>query len=182
MTRRAARRALVLISGTVAAAGCAGGRATPDRPYPPQELSALVTGRTMDIGVAGSARPHTLIYLAADGTGWLDRQVGAGPPQPRTMSMLTDWHVDSESKICAWASPPIGAMPNFAPASPLCVQVVRPAGRNAGLAAEVQWNGREQDMPLQVYPFNAFPTATIEQYRLQVRVLFGGRIPEWPRR
>jgi hypothetical protein len=177
--RRALRRALVVGVGALAVAGC-GSPPNPDRFYTPRELSDLASGRTMQIGDAYGSRFRLLIYLAPDGTGWLDTQVDARqPPRPGTMSMLSNWYVAIGSQVCAWASPLIGDMPSFVPARLACVQVLRPAVPGAGATAVVWWNGRYQALPIEFFPMNIFPDAVIEQYRLQVRVLYGGQIPSW---
>jgi hypothetical protein len=133
----------------------------------------------MHIGAVTGTDPHTLIYLAPDGTGWLDAQVGqAAVPSTGSMSMLTNWYLASESQVCATASPLIGAMPSFASAKLVCVQLLRPGPHDAPTAV-ILLDRRYQALLLTLYPFNAFPDATIEQYRFQVSVLFGGQIPTW---
>jgi hypothetical protein len=180
MNRHIVRRMLILGGGAVALAGCGHSQQPTDRFYPPQELSDLVTGRTMHVGAATGLGPNMLIYLAPDGTGWLDTQVGqVAPPQVGSMSMLTNWYLAVDSQVCATASPRIGEIPDFVPAKLVCVQVLRPGAHDAGLTAVVWPDGRYQTLPLALCPFDAFPEATIAQYRLQVSVLFGGHIPTW---
>jgi hypothetical protein len=180
MTRHVIRRMLILGGGAISLAGCGYSQPPTDRFYPPQELSGLVTGRTMQINASAGPGPHMLIYLAPDGTGWLDIQFGrVAPPQVGSMSMLTNWYLAVESQVCATASPRIGDMPNFSPASLVCVQVLRPGAQDVSPTAVVWPNGRYQALPLALYPFNAFPDAEITQYRRQVSVLFGGYIPIW---
>jgi hypothetical protein len=171
---------LILGGGAIALAGCGHSQPPTDRFYPPHELSDLVTGRTMQIGSSIGPGLNMLIYLAPDGTGWLDSQVGqVAPPQVGSMSMLTNWYLAVESQVCATASPRIGQMPNFGPAKLECVQVLRPGAHDVGPTAVVWPDGRYQALPLALYPFNAFPDATITQYHRQVSVLFGGHIPTW---
>lgn len=180
MTRHVLRRMLILSGGAIALAGCAFSQPSTDRFYAPQELSDLVTGRTMRIGAATGQGLNMLIYLAPDGTGWLSTQVGQGAlPRVGSMSMLTNWYLAIGSQVCATASPRIGDMPDFFPAKLVCVQVLRPGVHGAGLTAVVWPDGRYQTLPLALYPFNAFPDAKIAQYRLQVGVLFGGHVPSW---
>jgi hypothetical protein len=180
MTRRVVQRMLILCGGAVALAGCDYSQPVTDRFYPPQELSDLVTGHTMHIGPATEAGRNMLIYLAPDGTGWLDTQVGPpGPPRIGSMSMLTNWYFAAGSHVCATASPRIGEMPDFFPAKLVCVQVLRPDALGTGRAAAVWPDGPYQALPLTVYPYNAFPDATTVQYRRQVSVLYGGHIPTW---
>jgi hypothetical protein len=180
MIRHVARRMLILCSGAVALTGCAQNQPPIDRFYPPQELSDLVTGHTMQIGVGTGPGLNMLIYLAPDGTGWLDAQVGP-PAAPRigSMSMLSNWYLAVDSQVCATASPRIGEMPDFFPAKLLCVQVLRPDAQGAGSRVAIWPDGRYQALPLTIYNFNAFPDAEIAQYRAQVSVLYGGHIPTW---
>jgi hypothetical protein len=180
MTRHVLRRMLILGGGAVALAGCGPSQPPNDRFYAPQELSDLVTGRTMHIGASTGLGLNMLLYLAPDGTGWLGTQVGqVAPPQVGSMSMLTNWYLAVESQVCATASPRIGEMPDFGPAKLVCVQVLRPGAHDAGPTAVVWPDGRYQALPLALYSFNAFPEANIAQYRLQVGVLFGGHVPTW---
>jgi hypothetical protein len=180
MTRRVLRRLLILCGGAVALVGCEHSQPVTDRFYPPQELSDLVTGSTIHIGAATEPGLNMLIYLAPDGTGWLDTQVGpAGPPRIASMSMLTNWYLAVDSQVCATAAPRIGEMPDFFPAKLLCVQLLRPDAQGVGGTAAVWPNGRYQALPLTVYPFDAFPDAETAQYRRQVSVLYGGHTPTW---
>jgi hypothetical protein len=178
--RQLVRRMLILGCGAATLAGCAPSHPPADRLYPPRELSDLVTGHTMRIGAVIGTHPHTLIYLAPDGTGWLDAQVGqTALPSTGSMSMLTNWYLATGSQVCATATPLIGLMPSFASAKLVCVQLLRPAPCDDAPTAVVMSDRRYQALLLALYPFNAFPNATIEQYRLQVSVLFGGQIPTW---
>jgi hypothetical protein len=70
-------------------------------------------------------------------------------------------------------------MPSFVPSHLGCIQLLRPGIHDPGITAVFLWNGWVQVQPLEFYPFNAFSPAAIEQYRRQVRVLFGGQIPDW---
>jgi hypothetical protein len=180
MAEQVVRQIMILSGCAVALMAC--GRSPPptDRLYPPQELSDLLTNHTMHIGAAFGRSLNLLIYLAPDGSGWLDNQAGqVASPQISSMSMLTNWYFAQGSQFCATASPPIGVMPDIAPAERLCVQVLRPADHDTGPTAVVSSDGRYQALPLTLYPFNAFSNDKIAQYRLQVSVLFGGRIPTW---
>ena len=134
----------------------------------------------MHLGAATEPGLNMLIYLAPDGTGWLDTQVGPpAPPRVGSMSMLTNWYLAIDSQVCATASPRIGEMPDFYPAKLVCVQVLRPNSPDAGPTAAIWPDGRYQTLPLTLYASNAFPDAQIAQYRAQVSVLFGGHIPTW---
>lgn len=179
MTRHVLQQTLALGLVAVVSAGCANRPPITDRFYAPQELSGLVTGRTMRIGDASGSDMFALLYLAPDGTGWLDTEVLPGePPKPDTMSMLVNWRLEGGSQICAWASPLIGEMPSFVPSHLICIRLLRPDIRNPGSTAVTLGNEWYQ-APLEFYPFNAFSVAAIEQYRRQVRVLYGGQIPDW---
>jgi hypothetical protein len=70
-------------------------------------------------------------------------------------------------------------MPSFVPSHLACIRLLRPGIHDPGIPAFALWNGRYQLLPLEFYPFNAFSPAAIEQYRRQVRVLYGGWIPDW---
>ena len=180
MVRYGSRRSLALSVAAVAVAGCCNSPPVADRFYTPRELSGLVTGRTMRIGDASPSRFFALAYFAPDGTGWLDTEIVPGePPQPSAMSTLVDWHLVDGSQICAWVSPRIGEMPSFVPSHLACIRLLRPGIHDPRITAVTQRNDRYQMLPLEFYPFNAFSPAVIEQYRRQVRVLYGGRIPDW---
>jgi hypothetical protein len=180
MTRYVSQQTLALCFVAVASAGCYRSLPITDRFYAPQELSGLVTGQTMRIGDASGSDVFALLYLAPDGTGWLDTEVLPGePPKPSAMSMLVNWRLDRGSQICAWASPRIGEMPSFVPSHLMCIRLLRPDTQNPGTMAVAMWNGSYRMRPLEFYPFNAFSVAAIEEYRRQVRVLYGGRIPDW---
>jgi hypothetical protein len=181
MTRHVSQKTLALGFVAVASTGCCcSSLPITDRFYAPQELSGLVTGRTMRIGDASGSDMFALLYLAPDGTGWLDTEVLPGePPKPSAMSMLANWRLEGGSQICAWASPRIGEMPSFVPSHLMCIRLLRPDIQNPGITAVTLRNGWYQVLPLEFYPFNAFSIAAIEQYRRQVRVLYGGQIPDW---
>ena len=162
---------------TLALAACTPPPA-PDRFFTPQDLSQLVTNRTL--AVAGEPG-GSLLYLAANGTGWLARDVQPGwPPTPGDMSMVFSWRLEGPSRICYWATPRIGAMPDFAPASLECLQVLRSsdtAGALTGITERDQAPPRSR--PLEVYAYSLFPPSVIDQYLTQVKVLYGGHIPTW---
>jgi hypothetical protein len=69
-------------------------------------------------------------------------------------------------------------MPRFVPSHLMCIRLLRPDIRNPGSTAVTVWNPWYQ-APVEFYPFNAFSVAAIEQYRGQVRWLYGGQIPDW---
>jgi hypothetical protein len=79
-----------------------------------------------------------------------------------------------------WATPTIGDIPSFVPIQEQCIEVLRPRNPPAGLLAIIVQGPRSSIGWIDVYPFNAFPQAAIDQYEDQVRVLFGGRLPSWP--
>lgn len=180
LIRRFVRRSLIMGCGVFAFAGCAYGPPPAARFYPPQELADLVTGHTLHVAATTGPGPNMLIYLAPDGTGWLDAQFGQdGQTHIGSMSMLSNWYIAAGSQVCATASPRIGEMPDFGPAKLVCVQVLRPSAHVASPAAVVCPDGRCQELPVAIYPFDAFPEAKVAQYRLQVSVLFGNHIPTW---
>ena len=180
MTEQVVRQMMVLGGCAIALVACVDSPPPTDRFYAPQELSELLTDHTMNVGVASGSGLNLLIYLARDGTGWLDNQAGqVASPHIGSMSMLAKWYFAEGSQVCATASPPIGVMPDIAPARLLCVQVLRPGAHDTGPTAVVSSDGCYQALPLTLYPFNAFPGDKTAQYRLQVSVLFGGHIPTW---
>jgi hypothetical protein len=174
-----ARAVCSFVLAAMALAGCAHGPA-PDQFFSQQDLNHLVTDRTLAV----SGKPEgTLIYLAPNGTGWLARDVlpGSGPA-PGSMSMIYAWNTDYASRVCYWATPLIGKMPDVAPPSHDCVQVLRAPDQPPGIFIGVT---QQADIcrvrPLEVYAYNAFPQPVIDQYLTQVRVLYGGHIPVWGR-
>lgn len=180
MTEQVVRQMMIVVGCAIALVACGPSPPPTDRFYPPQELSDLLTDHTMHIGAASGPGLNLLIYLAPDGTGWLDSQAGqVASPHIGSMSMLTKWYLAEGSQVCATASPPIGVMPDIAPAKHLCVQVLRPGAHDTGPTVVVSSDGRYQALPLALYPFNAFPDDKTTQYRRQVSVLFGGHIPTW---
>jgi hypothetical protein len=182
MKSHASQQMLALGFVAVALTGCSGSssQSIARRFYAPQELSGLVTGRTMRIGDARGSDRFALLYFAPDGTGWLDTAVLPGePPEPATMSMLVNWRLEGGSQICAWTSPLIGEMPSGAPAHLMCIRLLRPDIQNPAITAVTLWKGWYQVQPVEFYPFNAFSVGATEQYRNQVRVLYGGQIPDW---
>jgi hypothetical protein len=172
-----ARAAYSVLLAALALAGCERGPA-PDQFLSQQELNTLVTDRTLAV----SGKPEgTLIYLAPNGTGWLARDVlpGSGPA-PGGMSMIFAWYTDYASRVCYWATPRIGKMPDVTPPAHECVQVLRAPEAPPGIFIGVT---QQKDIcrvrPMEVYAYNAFPQPVIEQYLTQVRVLYGGHIPAW---
>lgn len=158
-------------------AGCA--RApSPDQYFSQPDLNNLVTDRTLAV-VEGPE--GTLLYLSPNGTGWLARNVMPGhTPAPGSMSMIIAWHTDYASRVCYWATPRIGKMPDVAPPSFECLQVLHAPDKPPGIFIGVT---QQEDIcrvrPLEVYNYNAFPQPLIEQYMTQVRALYGGHIPAW---
>jgi hypothetical protein len=153
----------------------------PDQLVSRAELADLVTERTLYVPSCCNTPDGTLVYLAKNGTGWLDSQLMPGsPPSPGGMSMILDWRVIAGSRVCFWASPRIDEMLSFMPAFSECLQVLR-----AGVSPDrykVTVMRESDDIKkgwLELYSFNAFPGSVIDQYLVQVRVLYGGGIPTW---
>ena len=168
-----------VIAAVVALANCAHPPA-PDQLLSSSELGDLVTDRTLYVPSCCNTADGTLLYLAKDGTGWLDSQMmPASHPRPSGMSMVFRWHIVDGSRLCLWAAPRIGDMPSIAPASFECLQVVRSQEPPNGLKATIKQDCRHRTGPLYLYPFNAFTQPVIDQYLTQVRVLYGGHIPAW---
>jgi hypothetical protein len=148
----------------------------------PDDMNALVTGHTLRALGSGATPKQTLLYLAQDGTGWVDdRGVPGEAPRPGGMSMVFEWRAVEGSRVCLSATPLIGGMPSLAPARHECLQVLRVSPPGDGLTAAVLRDSEPFTGTLEVYPFNAFPAATVDQYLMQVRILYGGSIPVWPR-
>ena len=93
--------------------------------------------------------------------------------------MVFNWRVTAGSQLCVWATPRIGDMPSFMPAFLECLAVLRSAERPDELKVTITKNGRSRTAPLYVYPSSAFPQPVIDQYLTQVRVLYGGHLPNW---
>jgi len=124
--------------------------------------------------------PETLIYLSPAGGGWVDNElIAGGPPRPADMSMILGWRALAPSSVCFWASPTIGSMQSFAPPFEECMHVTRPAAFPDSLSAVVTLDGTSRTGWLQILPGSAFPPSSIDTYLEQVRVLYGGRIPQW---
>jgi hypothetical protein len=168
--------ARVFIAALLAVAlgsGCA--NAPPaDQLFSPSKLSSLVADRTLSIRASPTVPEGMLLYLARDGTGWF--QEPSYPPKPGRMSMVFDWRVVNGSRVCLWATPTVGDIPNFIPAFQTCIQVLRVPH---GLKAVFAQAGQLATGPIALYPFNAFTPQAITEYLEQVRVLYGGTIPVW---
>jgi hypothetical protein len=150
----------------------------PDQYFTPQDLSELVTNRTL--AVAGDP-DGSLLYLSSNGTGWLARNVRPGwPPAPGGISMVFAWRLDGPSRICYWATPRIGAMPDFAPASLDCLQILRSPDVPGALTGIIEQDqAPPHTRPLEVYSYSLFPPSVIDQYLTQVKVFYGGHLPAW---
>lgn len=151
------------------------------QPLSPIELSATVSGRTLYIAPpCCRAAPGTLLFLAKDGTGWIDRQVMPGdPPTTGTMSMVFRWDATAASQLRLWATPRIGDMPSFVPPYSECILLRRAPPPGRGLEATLARGNAVRTVPVFLYPADAFPPAVVDQYLTQVRALFGSRLPVW---
>lgn len=178
---RAVVRMVCALAATIAVAGCMRAvRPLPQQLFAPADLKALLTGRTLRVLAGGGSPFETLLYLGPAGRGWLDDEVVPGtPPDPSAMSMVFAWGLVPASRVCIWATPLIGQMPSFVPPFEQCVQVFRSGLPPQGLSAVVIRDEGAHMAPLQLLPFNAFPAAAVEQYLEQVRVLYGGKVPNW---
>lgn len=145
------------------------------------QLSALVSGHTVYAPPCPNETYGLLLYLANDGTGWLDTAIVPGqPPRPSEMSMILGRGFTDDSRLCVLASPHIRDMPSFAPAFQVCLKVLRSFKRSAsGLERVLDRRTFATSCPLALYPYNAFPPRTIDEYLEQVRVLYGGQVPTW---
>jgi hypothetical protein len=172
-----------LVTALVAAvlpAGCTHAP-SPDQLFSPAELSDVVTDRTLYIPSCCNTPHGMLVYLAKGGTGWLDSGMMPGsPPTPGGMSIIFDWRVMDGSRVCFWATPRIGDMLSFLPAFSECLQVLRLSVPFDRYKVTVMQGSDFRSGWLELYSFNAFPGPVIDQYLLQVRVLYGGGIPTWP--
>ena len=159
--------------------GCAHAPA-PDQLLSSSELSGLVTDRTLYVPCPSNPADGTLLYLASNGTGWLDSRMMPGyPPGPGGMSIVFDWRVAEDSRVCFWATPRIGDIPSFAPAFSECVQVLRSRATPGSLKAVVTQDCKVCTGWLSLHSPSAFPQPVIDQYLAQMRVLYGGQIPAW---
>jgi hypothetical protein len=181
MGPRAMVRMVCPLVAAMVVAGCASGASPPAAlPFLPAELDALAAGRTLRVPAGGGSPFETLLFVGPGSRGWLDERVVPGtPPSPGDMSMVFEWGAVPGSRLCVWATPRIGQMPSFVPPSWQCVQVLRSGQPPQGLSAVVERGEAAHSGPLELLPFNAFPAATIAQYLEQVRVLYGGEIPNW---
>jgi hypothetical protein len=144
------------------------------------ELTRLVTNQTLYVTSCCDAPNGLMLYLTANGTGWLDRRATPPiPPSPGGMSMVFSWGLTTDSGVCFWATPLIGNMPSLMPASFQCLQIERSRAEPAYYQATVTKGDQSRTAPLYVSAFNAFPEPVISQYLAQVRVLYGGHLPTW---
>jgi hypothetical protein len=144
------------------------------------ELTSLVTDRTLYLASCCDAPNGLMLYLADNGTGWLDRRATPpSPPSPGGMSMVFNWGITADSRVCFWATPLIGNMPSLMPASFQCLQIERSRAEPASFRATVTKGYQSRTAALYVSAFNAFPEPVISQYLAQVRVLYGGHLPTW---
>ena len=195
--RLSAKKGLATVLALLLPTGCMT-QPGADELLSPGQLSTLVTGHTLNIvpdrkgpfgpssalcwlSPSGCGLPYeTLLYLAPEGTGWLDSQLVPGAlPRPGAMSIVSQWRIEGTSQICLWASPRVGEMPGLTPPHRECVQVLRTRKPSEGFKVVVTEDGTSSSGSLRVFPFNAFPASVIDQYLQQVRVLFGGRLPVW---
>jgi hypothetical protein len=144
-----------------------------------RQLSELVTCRSGRC--CSSSSSIILLYLAPDGSGWVDSQVIPGAfPQPGEMSKILDWRVAGPSQVCIWAAPLIGELASFVGPHRICVEAFRSHGKAEGLRAVVTQDGVSRSGMVRLYPFNAFPPFLVDQYLELVRAHYGGTIPIWP--
>lgn len=171
-----ARTSLAALLATLLASACVNSP-PPNRLLPASQLRGLVADHTLSIHSSSSTPDGMLLYLARNGTGWF--QEPDYPPKPGRMSFVFDWRMAGESRICLWAAPLVGDIPSFMPASQTCIQVLRSRKVPGGLEAVYAQDGRQATAPIELYPFNAFRPRVIDRYLEQVRVLYGGTVPEW---
>ena len=175
---------IALMGATTMAAACSSGPDA-DQFLSATELRDLVSDHTVYvpewyIPACCNTQTGTLMYLAHDGTGWLDNQVLPGSvPRPGRMSMLLSWRAENDSRLCVWATPLIGEMPSFMSPSEQCFQMLRARKPIAAIQAAASFDGQSRTGWIELYPFNGFPPQVIDQYLTQVRVLYGGHIPIW---
>jgi hypothetical protein len=152
----------------------------PYRPLSQYELTSLVRDRTLYVASCCNAPNGLMLYLADNGTGWLDGRAAPGvPPSPGGMSMVFGWNVTADSRVCFWATPLIGNMPSLMPASLQCLRIERSRTEPPYFQATVMKRDQSRTAPLYVSAFNAFPEPVTSQYLAQVRVLYGGSVPTW---
>ncbi len=144
------------------------------------ELSDLVTDKTLYVPSVCDTPDGMLLYLAKDGTGWLDSRLMRGDlPRPSEMSIVFEWRVVDGSRVCLSAAPRIGEMPSFMPAFSQCLPVLRSSVPPYNLLTTVTQGGKSCTNRVDLYPYNAFPRSVVDEYLTQVRVLYGGHIPRW---
>jgi hypothetical protein len=123
---------------------------------------------------------QTLLYLAPGGRGWRDARLVPGTgPQPGAMAMVIAWQTSDPDGLCLWSTPLIGEMPSFTPPHHECLRVLRVPAAPETLAAAASDKQRSITAPLSLRSGSAFPLERIAQYEMQVRVLYGGQIPDW---
>jgi hypothetical protein len=155
----------------------------------PGELHTLVAGRTLHFGPTREASCNSwdigcppveaMLYLDRSGGGWAGTRLAPGsPPLPGQISTVIAWYTASPSLLCVSTSPRVGEVPYFVPPRFRCVQVLRgrPPG---GYSVVLAWGPLGEVRPLFIEATNTFPPGVIDEYRLQMRVLYGGQMPSW---
>ncbi len=117
---------VLLLSLATLAVQALAGCATPQPYADAEQLRALVVSRTLTIPPTGQSPFGTQLYLAANGTGWMDTLLAPDHPASQVgMTAVLSWQVFDPSWVCAWASPTLGEVPNMIPPHRECLQVLR---------------------------------------------------------
>lgn len=173
------RLALAAVLTAMGATGCSHAP-PPGQPIARNELTRMLSGRSLLVEAPSGWPYQTLLYLDRRGTGWRDALVRPGyEPVPGGMSMLISWVVSDPDGLCTWSTPLIGDMPSSLPPTYDCIQIQRAPGPQYGLQVTFRHGRDTYITTAQLLDGNTFPPASLTRYDRQVRALYGGRLPSW---
>jgi hypothetical protein len=165
----------------VGLAACARQLPEPSHTLDGATLQPMVVGNTLLIADDQQTEPLRL-YLDPHGGGWMDQVLLTGKPRTELdMLMVIAWMIAPNGDICTWTAPSIGDMVANMPPRYLCLhidQLNAPPPRNVAVFTQAS---QSQRRPMEIGTGNLFRAAEIEQFRMQVRALYGGHIPIWVR-
>jgi hypothetical protein len=162
------------------ATGCASDPYAGYAPVPAEDVVRMVSGGSLLIDATEDWPFQTLVYFAPGGHGWRDGKLVPGTePRPGDMASLVTWRAADANGLCLVSAPLIGEIPSFVPPHKECMQVWQSTVAPALLLARAEDAQRSILAPASVTPGNGFAPARIAQYERQIRVLFGGQLPDW---
>ena len=170
----------VAIALLLAASGCVAPPYAAYQPVPADDVARLVAGSSVLISPTGDWPFETLIYFDRAGHGWRDALLLPGTnPVPGAMAEVIAWQSTDAEGLCLWSAPLVGEIPYFVGPHRECLRVLSASAAPDTLVATITRDHRAITAPLVLQPGNAVAADRIAQYQLQVRVLSGGKIPNW---